>query len=268
MLSMSIRHIGLYRRAETNHYRAPAATIGLTISGLVYMHTMGVEAPLDGPFFSLLPASTEVDFHFGPERENIAIIADGDWLRHGPSPGTVVISAGADSAQLPCFIPVSAARLPGWREELTRMLDAFSSPTPRNRLRMKLGVSNILRHLLDQEVDSLAASPAVELKRRIDADGTHHHSLAELSEQCGYSADHMRLLFQERYSLSPNDYRQQRRLARAMELIANSRLSAKEIAFTCGFAHAAHLSTAFRQAFGLSPRQAIHHYRHTDRPGG
>jgi AraC-like DNA-binding protein len=47
-----------------------------------------------------------------------------------------------------------------------------------------------------------------------------------------------------------------------MELIANSRLSAKEIAFHCGFTHAAHLSTAFRRAFGLTPRDAIHRYRH------
>ncbi len=56
-------------------------------------------------------------------------------------------------------------------------------------------------------------------------------------------------------------YRQWRRLALAMELIANSRLSGKEIAFEAGFAHTAHLSSRFRTAFGLSPRAAIKRFR-------
>lgn len=264
MWSMRVHHIGLYRRPEVHRYVSRSISIGFTVSGLVSMRLLDKDVDVPAPFFSLQPPGTEVDFCYDADRENVAILTDGDWLRPGSRPGTVLVCDGEDVVELPCFVPVAAARAPGWQDEFTRLLDAFTSPTPRNRLRVRLGVQNIIRWLLDREVDTLSASPAADLKRRIDADGTHRHSLAELSEACGFSADHLRLLFQERYGVSPNDYRLRRRLARAMDLIANSRLSAKEIAYTCGFTHSAHLSTAFRHAFGLSPRQAITQFRHPD----
>ena len=52
------------------------------------------------------------------------------------------------------------------------------------------------------------------------------------------------------------------RMARALELMQERRLSITQIAFEVGYEHSANFSTAFRRHYGMTPRQAMHGIGH------
>jgi AraC-like DNA-binding protein len=122
---------------------------------------------------------------------------------------------------------------------------------------------NILRFIVDQAQNREAAAtgPAARLKQLIDADSGHQFNLSELSGRCGYSSDHLRLLFQEQYHTSPLAYRQRQRQIRIMDLIINTDLPLKAIAEKSGFPHLTHFCTAFKKEFGLTPARAVKKHR-------
>jgi len=55
--------------------------------------------------------------------------------------------------------------------------------------------------------------------------------------------------------MSAFKYIRQRNLERAMVALDRDRISVKEAAFLAGYSSAANFSTAFRKAFGRTPRQ-------------
>jgi AraC-like DNA-binding protein/mannose-6-phosphate isomerase-like protein (cupin superfamily) len=79
-------------------------------------------------------------------------------------------------------------------------------------------------------------------------------SVDELAGESGLSADHFTRLFKEATGFSPMDYFQRRRIHHACTLLLNPRNSITEVAYTLGFADAAHLSRLFLRYQGLSPR--------------
>ena len=264
MLRMTLRHIGVYRHAERYRQTAEHTFLGFTVSGLVYAHQP--DADLDarsGPFFSLLLKGEVTDFEFGADRENWVVQLDTDDLRADPARrASVLARQGATWVPLPRYVFVPRERVPGWREECRRIREAFASPVPRERLRAELGVLGLFRVFLDSEAGTLSVSPAQELKRLIDEDVEFARTLDQLSRRVGYSADHLRKLFEGEFQTSPQEYRSQRRLALVMDLVANSRLSVKEIAARAGFRHVSHLSAAFRHSLGICPREGIRRYRY------
>lgn len=79
-------------------------------------------------------------------------------------------------------------------------------------------------------------------------------SLGALVRRMGRSDDRLSILFREAYGLSPVAYRLKLRLAVAAELLAFTDLPMREIARRSGFGTPTHLSHAFRQHHGVSPR--------------
>lgn len=61
--------------------------------------------------------------------------------------------------------------------------------------------------------------------------------------------------FQETLGMSPFQYLTDVRLRRACQLLANTGLSATEIAASCGFGGSSYFSRAFRSRFGCTPRE-------------
>ena len=47
----------------------------------------------------------------------------------------------------------------------------------------------------------------------------------------------------------------ERRIERARQLLRTGDLALKEIAATCGFSDQAHMTRAFRQSYGVTPRR-------------
>jgi len=257
-----IQHVGVYTRVERGHYITPCPSFGLTLSGLKWIDCVGRRVEFSGPFFMLAPGRTPVDFEYGPDRRNYAILVEGDFIRASRLPGYVELRQDQDWVRVPAYVPVPLERLPGLEAECLAMTEAFLSPTPANRLRVELGFCNLLRSVLDQHADEVGVSPAAVLKRLMDRDPLHQRSIRALAHATGVSCDHARVLFTRAYGVSPKQYRARMRLALAMDLMAKSPLSLKEIADRTGFRHASHFSAVYREALGYTPREGINRFRH------
>nr|WP_298250571.1 GlxA family transcriptional regulator [uncultured Halomonas sp.] len=77
----------------------------------------------------------------------------------------------------------------------------------------------------------------------------------ELAEHLGVSRRQLERLFKKHLSAVPSRYYMSLRLKRARRLLRESDRPAGEIALQTGFSSAAHFSTAYRNHFGLTPRE-------------
>lgn len=78
---------------------------------------------------------------------------------------------------------------------------------------------------------------------------------AELAEHLGVSRRQLERLFKKHLQAVPGRYYLNLRLQRARRLLRESEQPAGEVALLTGFSSAAHFSTAYRNHFGLSPRE-------------
>ena len=95
-----------------------------------------------------------------------------------------------------------------------------------------------------------------QLKRACDAMETHIDrdiSLEALARIAGVSATHFSRAFKQSMGVPPFAWLQQRRIARAKELLSHPDLSLAEIALATGFAAQPQFTTAFRREVGMPP---------------
>lgn len=78
-------------------------------------------------------------------------------------------------------------------------------------------------------------------------------SIRQLARRLGVSYPTLHRHFHSETGLSPKQYFEQVRLARAEQLLAASRLSIKEIAASLGYCHAFHFSRHFKLRRGVAP---------------
>ncbi len=260
-MNLHVHHIVVCRDAQTATYTVPCPTIAFIFAGLDFLEAPGFRMNAGVTGIAVNPKGLPIHFRFNERRENYAILFDSDEVRLGKAPHQFEIKHGGEWLAVPMFVPIDAERLDGWRLEMERIRTAFFMPTARNRLRAELGVMNMIRHMIDENTVSLGISPAERLKTLIDNDSTEIRSTDELSTECGYSPDHLRILFAKEFGTTPKQYRIRRRMTEAMEWITGSRLSTKEIAARLGFSQSSHFSAAFRAIHGKSPREAIRQFR-------
>ena len=159
------------------------------------------------------------------------------------------------------FTPIVPEHISGWDGEFLRMREAYNAPSACNRIRVLTGIGNVIRYIIDQRPD-IYPSPAAKLRRLIDEDQHARHTLAKLSQQCGYSVSRLRVLFEREYGHSPQTYRNRRRMHLAADLLCNSDLRIKEISKKLGCRHVSHFSSLFRLAFGRTPSAYREAFRH------
>ena len=78
---------------------------------------------------------------------------------------------------------------------------------------------------------------------------------AELAEHLGISRRQLERLFKKHLRAVPSRYYLDLRLQRARRLLRESERPAGDVAMMTGFSSAAHFSTAYRNHFGLTPRE-------------
>lgn len=262
-MKLHVRHIVACRFAQETSYIVPCPTLSFTFSGLEFHESPGFRLEGGTTGVLLMPQGLPIHFRFNEQRENYAVLFDSSDVRLSAVSDQVDIRHAGEWLSIPLFIPVDAGRLDGWRLEVERMRTAFLMPTAKNRLRAELGVLNMLRHMVDETTVTVGISPAERLKNLIDSDSSESRSLNELCAECGFSPDHLRLLFTREFGATPKQYRIRRRMAEAMEWITGSRLTTKEIAWRLGFSQVSHFSAAFKAIHGKSPREAIQKFRGT-----
>lgn len=81
--------------------------------------------------------------------------------------------------------------------------------------------------------------------------------IGDIARECGISVRYLHELFRSQ-GISVSEYLKQQRLQRARGLLEThgDAISVTEVGLCCGFANASQFSTAFRQAFAVSPREA------------
>jgi AraC family transcriptional regulator len=80
-------------------------------------------------------------------------------------------------------------------------------------------------------------------------------SLQQLADECGLSVAHFSRAFRQSTNTSPHRWMRERRIEKALSLLARSDLSLSDIAMDCGFADQSHFTRVFTKQVGLSPGQ-------------
>lgn len=259
MIECVVHSISRHTGAQEGTQVLPCAVISYVSAGLEEMTVDGVAAA--APFIALLPAGASVTYRYSERREQWAVLLQLPGLT--PAEGGMVRvdgSGAGDTFLLPLFTPIVSEHISGWEGEFLRLREAHQAPCAANRMRVRLGIGNVIRYVIDQRRD-IFPSPAAKLRWLIDEDQEMRLSLDELSRQCGYSPSRLRVLFEREVGLSPQAYRNQRRMSLAADLLCNSDLRVREVSVRVGCRQVSHFCALFKSAFGLTPTAYRNHYQ-------
>jgi AraC-like DNA-binding protein len=263
MIQLEVRSIGVYTKPEKGEIRLHHNMLTLMCGGLKKSKVDGIVMPVHGPALTVSPVGSHCEYEFGVGRENWVAMLDTKDMMAGKTPGTFALKLGKNHVhEYAGHVPVDEARLPYWRNQFIQMGMLLKSPTPSNAFLTQMIALQMLRQFVEAAVQVKDdQSIASQFKSMIDADERCQMRLGQVAQRCGYSLDHLRLLFEEKYKMTPLAYRNKLRLARAMDLIIHSQMLIKQIARQTGFEQVSHFSLAFQRAYGITPTQAVEKYR-------
>ncbi len=153
-----------------------------------------------------------------------------------------------------------------WARDLVRVVTDQNSDGVVENAQASMRLAGVLLDMLKERKDERSAADPVTLRNqaRVNAVVAHmrenlpvsidHRSLEQVSK---LSTSRLQALFREVTGYPPLDYLRRLRVEEARRLLADQRLSVKEIAALTGFRDTSHLSKVFRRIDGLSPA----HYR-------
>jgi AraC family transcriptional regulator len=99
--------------------------------------------------------------------------------------------------------------------------------------------------------------PESQLRRVIDyikANLTQDLSILDLATLTSMSESHFSRSFKKSVGIAPYQYLRQQRVERAKQLLEQRSIEISTIALDCGFANQTHLTKAFRQITGMTPK--------------
>ncbi|MDX8456268.1 AraC family transcriptional regulator [Mesorhizobium sp. VK9D] len=174
------------------------------------------------------------------EREDLAPIAD---FHHNPGTGiNDPVIRGLGLSLLPAFErPAEATRL--FVDHVTiatasYLARTFARNTSAGRQSKWPSLSTLEESLVKELIDSRLGSDL---------------SLAELASECAMSERQFVRAFRERTGVPPHRWLIQRRMHKALDLLATSKeASLADIALACGFMNSSHLARTLARAHGLS----------------
>ena len=79
----------------------------------------------------------------------------------------------------------------------------------------------------------------------------------ELAREVGVSTVHLNRKMKERYGTTPNSFIRSYRLKQSAYLLVNNNVSVSDVAYRMGFSSHPYFSSAFREYFGMSPKEFI-----------
>ena len=106
-----------------------------------------------------------------------------------------------------------------------------------------------------QIIGSLQSQDQITFDDIISANFYSSLSLSELAHLTARSESSFKRDFKKWYKESPAKYFKIKRLAKAADLLKNTKLRVNEIAWDCGFENAAHFGASFRTSYGQTPKQ-------------
>lgn len=207
----------------------------------------------------LLHAERVADGPDGAPFANLVLQADGDrlgcHLAHQVAPGQPGIQ------HLVALAHPQARHILGWLTDaaglgaVARPASAALWVAAQARALVCAALAGALRALLDPPAQTVA-EPALVARLRVLVQnqlGDQGLSVRGLAAQSGCTADHLSHVFARSTGEHLVGYINRLRLARAAQLLHDTPMAAKQVAWACGFASQSYFSRAFSQHHGLTP---------------
>ena len=140
----------------------------------------------------------------------------------------------------------------------SRMLNGWQESHSVNRA--KSAIYNILEKIGDDQKISADGTAFSTCLQYVD-DHFCEHSLdiGAICERAFISPSSLQRAFLQHMGMSPKQYITKLRMNKALQLLAEDRLSVKEISFLCGFSDEKYFSRAFKEKYGCPPSQLRNH---------
>jgi AraC-like DNA-binding protein len=153
----------------------------------------------------------------------------------------------------------SFALAPEIRRELVQLLESYADEQQAERVPLFLAIIlSRLRNMGHKRAPRKAATTAPQLVTRVNtlAQGSNEAlSIQDIADSLGISTSHLRERFRASCGVSLGHHLRRLRLEKACGLLRLTSQRVSEIADQCGFTSIYSFSRAFREAYGISPRQ-------------
>lgn len=100
-----------------------------------------------------------------------------------------------------------------------------------------------------------AKTLAMQVADMIESENANSIDLTRISNRLGYSSRHIRRTFVQEYGISPQQYRQTRRLLLSKTLLTDTRLSVVDVAMASGFTSLRSFNESFQKSYRMTPTQ-------------
>ena len=207
----------------------------------------------------LLHAERVADDPGGAPFANLVLQADGDrlacHLAQQVAPGQPGIQ------HLVALAHPQGRRIHGWLTDAAGLheADRLAAAAPwrgaQARALVCAALAGTLRALLDPPAQAMAEPPLVARLRVLVQNqlGDQGLCVRSLAGQSGCTADHLSHVFARHTGERLVAYINRLRLVRAAQLLQDTPMAAKQVAWACGFASQSYFSRAFSQHHGVTP---------------
>ena len=109
----------------------------------------------------------------------------------------------------------------------------------------------VSHHAFPPDMNSILQEAVMYLRQHYSADV----AMADVAAHTRVSERYLRKLFAREFHLSPLGYLQRIRIDKAVELLKNTELSVKEVAYLCGYHSPQYFAHVFKQYSGIRPQE-------------
>lgn len=214
-MNLSMLHIGLYQRPETNLQTTHSVFLGLYLSGLNYERFRGTSGgqliseveDVKVPALTLIPPNVRIEFQCGQKRENWVIQCSLPELHYEAGNSFTVLHDHGHSFRLPFRTPLTVEKAHRLREKFKMIQENYQTGLPENIFCAETVASTLLADIILAQEKEKIVTAAEKFKNMIDRDSCFRKTLAELSREAQCSAGHIRKLFVKQYLIEPGEYR-------------------------------------------------------------
>jgi AraC-like DNA-binding protein len=253
---------GIGRNRADSTYRPPHPGITLFMEGDARITHDGILLPKPRPLLWFLPAGAEVSESVQGSFHTMWVTFKWQTLAAAPEKGTR-LRFEWENQQL----RVNRWKIPDARdvlwivERFERLKSSFGSARPTASLEASAAIMELICKyfsLPDPESSkALGHRSLVKFQTIMQGQWSDDASVENLAGKAGVSEGYLRRLVRKQLGVSPVQYRNNIRLAKARELLLSTDMSIKEAAQKTGFSDQLYFSRLFRKRFGLSPRELI-----------
>lgn len=138
---------------------------------------------------------------------------------------------------------------------LVKIIEMSKTITTAKVLTSNLMLLNFINeiNIMSGNVQNKSNSKLELVTEKIRNDLSKWWTVEEMAEMCGYSSDYFRVIFKEHFSVSPKEYIDQLKIAKAQEFLQDSSMPIGEIAGLLGYHNQFHFSRRFKELIGETP---------------